>query len=60
VENLEIYFSDLTEDAQRRYLEFFGIETPEEANVDVVPIFELNAGEMDWEGWGTGYPAEKQ
>mgnify|MGYP005832515897 CR=1 FL=1 len=54
MENLEIYFSDLTEDAQRRYLEFFGIETPEEANVDVVPIFELNAGEMDWEGWGTG------
>ena len=60
--NLEIYFSDLNEDAQRRYLEFFELETPKEGNldIDIIPIFELNAGELDWEGWGTDYPAKKQ
>lgn len=35
---LEIFFSDLTEDAQRRLLEFEGVESPEEMNWDVVPL----------------------
>lgn len=34
----ELYFSDLTPDAQKRFLEFEGIETPEDGNYDVFPI----------------------
>jgi len=33
-----IYFRDLNEDAQRRYLEFRGIKKPEDDNLDVFPI----------------------
>lgn len=40
METMEIYFSDLNEDAQKRFLEFEGISTPEEGNYDsdIVPI----------------------
>lgn len=37
---VELYFSDLTEEAQERYLDAMGIMCPEEANLDadIVPI----------------------
>ena len=42
----QLYFSDLTEEAQERYMEALGIMCPEEANLDmdIVPIasFEIN------------------
>lgn len=34
----EIRFEDLTEDAQERILEAFGISSPKEMNWDVFPI----------------------
>jgi hypothetical protein len=36
-----IYFSDLKEDCQKRLLEFYGIKTPEEMNLDIFPITTL-------------------
>lgn len=44
---LKIYFSDLTEDAQREVLEFYEVERPEQANLDEFPLFELEQGEED-------------
>lgn len=34
----EIYFSDLTESARRRYLQFMEVEDPSELNVDISPL----------------------
>lgn len=31
----EIYFSDLTEDTQKRLLEFMGIDDPKDGNLDM-------------------------
>lgn len=43
----ELFFSDLTEEAQERYMEALGIMCPEEANLDmdILPIvsFEINS-----------------
>lgn len=36
---LEIYFHDLTEEAQQRVLKALGISSPEEASLDVFPLF---------------------
>ena len=36
--DFEIYFSDLTEDAQQRLLDAFGITDAKEANWDVFPV----------------------
>ena len=42
----ELFFSDLTEEAQERYMEAYGIMCPEEANLDmdILPIasFEID------------------
>lgn len=35
---LSLYFSDLTEKAQKEVLEFYGLTDPCEANLDAVPI----------------------
>ena len=35
---MEIYLSDLNEDAQKEVLDFYGLETPEDGNYDVFPI----------------------
>lgn len=37
-EIFEIYFNDLTTEAQKRYLEFMKVKSPEELNEDVFPI----------------------
>ena len=36
----ELYFSDLTEEAQERYLDAMGLMSPKEANLDadIVPV----------------------
>ncbi len=47
VKLFEIYFHDLTEDAQRRYLEFQGVQKPEELNADLFPIFVLEREEVE-------------
>jgi hypothetical protein len=41
VNELEIYLSDLTPEAQKKVLKFLKINTPEEANLDVFPLFVL-------------------
>lgn len=40
MKEMEIYFSDLTPEAQKRALEAAGIEDPKEANwdMDIIPI----------------------
>jgi len=38
---LKIYFTDLKEDCQKRLLEFYGIKTPEEMNLDIFPVATL-------------------
>jgi len=38
---IEIYFDDLTKEAQKKILEQAGITDPAEANWDVVPICEI-------------------
>lgn len=36
--NIEVFFDDLNEEAQKVFLEAQGIETPEEGNYDTMPI----------------------
>jgi len=36
--SFELYFRDLNEDAQQRLLEFYGLQSPEEGNLDITPI----------------------
>ena len=40
-EELEIYFRDLTPEAQKKVLRFLKIEAPKEANLDTFPLFVL-------------------
>jgi len=43
----ELYFSDLTPEAQKRLLDFWGVSDPSELNLEVVPICVLERGEGD-------------
>lgn len=43
----EIYFSDLNEEAQRRYLEFEGVEDPAELNAEYSPVSVLERSDDD-------------
>jgi len=40
---LDIYFSDLTEEAKKQVLELYGVKRSEELNlnVDIIPLFTL-------------------
>lgn len=49
-ETLEIMFDDLNAKAQKKVLEFYGYVSPEEGNLDVVPLFILEKQEQDKEG----------
>jgi septum formation topological specificity factor MinE len=40
-DELPIYFSDLTPEAQKKVKKFLKIEAPEEANLDIFPLFVL-------------------
>ena len=43
----EIYFYDLKEDAQKRYLEFEGVDDPSELNAEYSPICVLERSDDD-------------
>jgi len=45
MKSFEIMFDDLTEEAQARFLEFQGLESPEDGNYDIVPIAVLELEE---------------
>ena len=38
---VEIFFSDLTAEAQQRVLDAYGLKSPDEANWDTFPVFTL-------------------
>lgn len=46
---LRIYLQDLTEAAQEEVLNFYNIKTPEQANLDEFPLFELESAESEEE-----------
>ena len=46
-ETLEIMFDDLDVKVQKKVLEFYGYDSPEEGNLDVVPLFILEKQEQD-------------
>ena len=45
METLELYFSDLTPEAQARVLEFYQVESEGDMNWDVVPLATLERDE---------------
>lgn len=49
----EIYFSDLTPEAQERFLASCGLSSAAEGNYDVFPITAIPTPEMDRESAGT-------
>ena len=48
-DEFEIYLSDLKPEAQKKVLEFFGVKTAEESNLDVFPLFVLTKTENSGE-----------
>ena len=49
VHQLEIFYSDLTPEAQERYLKFFQLESEKDNNADIIPIFMLDRSDIEWE-----------
>ena len=47
---LTIMLEDLNGKAQKGVLEFYGYDSPEEGNLDVVPLFVLEEEENEKEG----------
>ena len=45
--SFELYFSDLTEEAQKSFLEKAGLNSAEEGNYDVFPITEIEFDNED-------------
>jgi hypothetical protein len=43
--NLEIFYKDLKEEAQKEVLNLYGIKSPEEMNLDITPLFVLETEE---------------
>lgn len=41
---LEIFFDDLTKEAQKRVLEFLGLQMPRDRNYDAFPLFVMEEG----------------
>ena len=48
-ETLTIMFADLNERVQKEVLEFYGYESAEEGNLDIVPLFVLEKEEPEQE-----------
>jgi hypothetical protein len=48
-ETLEIMFDDLNAKAREEVLEFYGYDSAEDGNLDVVPLFILEKQEQDRE-----------
>ena len=47
MEEFEIYFEDLTEEAQKRFLVFMGFKDESDGNYDVFPIASIPKPEDD-------------
>jgi hypothetical protein len=45
MKTFEIYFQDLNIDAQKRYLEFYGVKSISELNQDCIPIATIDSEE---------------
>jgi hypothetical protein len=45
--SFEIFFADLNEEAQKRYLEFQGVSSPEDLNADLAPIAIVDKAEEE-------------
>ncbi len=50
----EIMFSDLSEEAQKRFLEFQRLDDPEDGNFDIAPIAIVELDEGADSEWGQG------
>ena len=46
-DTLNIMLDDLNDEAQKEVLKFYGYETAEEGNLDVVPLFVLETDERE-------------
>jgi len=46
-ETLTIMFEDLSKEAQKEVLQFYGYQTAAEGNLDVAPLFVLEKEEQD-------------
>lgn len=47
--SFELYFSDLTEEAQQNILECVGVESAEDMNWDVFPITEIEFDDNEFD-----------
>ena len=47
MDSLEIYFHDLIKDTQTKVLKFYNLATPDDGNLDIVPIAILDVEDMD-------------
>lgn len=47
MKTFEIMFDDLNENAQREFLEFLGLESAKEGNLDLIPIAICDTEEQD-------------
>jgi hypothetical protein len=45
LKDFEIFFNDLTAEAQKRFLDYTGLKSAEEGNYDVIPIVVVPFGE---------------
>lgn len=45
--DIKIYFDDLNEDAQKKFLKAMGMETSDEGNYDTIPIAIVPVPEID-------------
>ena len=55
----EIYFSDLTPDAQERFLASCGLSNAAEGSYDVFPLTATPIPEVDWERAETSAPLQR-
>lgn len=55
----EIYFSDLTPEAQERFLAACGLSSASAGNYDVFPLTAIPIQEVDWERAETSAPLQR-
>ena len=55
----EIYFSDLTPEAQERFLAACSLSSASAGNYDVFPITAIPITEVDWESAETSAPLQR-
>ena len=56
---LEIYFSDLTPEAQERFLAACGLSSASAGNYDVFPLTAIPIPEENWERAETSAPLQR-